>query len=79
VKPAGSSFAGKGAEDSGDGRVKIIGVYQTMDAAERAIARLANLPGIRDHTNGFHVDRYQLDNDHWVEGLIDGVEALGPK
>lgn len=67
---------GDGVED-----VKIIGVYRTRRAAKRAIARLASKPGFAEHAGGadampgddeegFHITRYALDDDHWVQGYV---------
>ena len=48
---------------------KFIGVYSTKEAAEAAIARLSAQPGFREYPAGFHVDPYELDEDHWSEGF----------
>ena len=48
---------------------KLIGVYRSLTAAEAAIARLVDQPGFRDHPEGFRVDVYGLDQDHWREGF----------
>ena len=58
---------GNGAED-----VKFIGVYSSRENALSAIAKLSQTPGFSDAPNGFHIDEYQLDKDHWVEGYSDG-------
>jgi len=50
--------------------VKMVGVYSTEDAAKSAIERLRRQPGFCDTTDGFHVDRYCLDEDHWAEGFV---------
>ncbi len=55
--------ADDGAED-----VKFIGVYSSRDNAQAAIARLCQAPGFSEAPDGFHVDEYQVDTDHWVEG-----------
>ena len=34
-----------------------------------ASERLANRPGFTDHPNGWHIDRYMLDQDHWEDGF----------
>lgn len=57
-----------GADD-----VKLIGVYSTLDRAWAAVARLRPQPGFRDAPDGFHVDEYQLDTDHWTEGYVPGA------
>jgi homoserine kinase type II len=60
--------------------VKLIGVYRSAEAARAAIDRLKAQPGFRDNPNvvdalrdtddqGFHVDEYPLDKDHWAEGF----------
>lgn len=56
---------GQVAEDS-----KLIGCYSSRTNAEAAIARLADKPGFRDHPQGFCIDRYVVDEDHWVDGFI---------
>ena len=53
--------------------VKMIGVYSSKAEAEAAVARLSAQPGFRETTSGFSIDRYRLDEDHWVEGFITMV------
>ncbi len=55
-------------EDQED--VKMIGVYSTPERAKAAIKRMRTLPGFRDAPDGFSIDRYRVDEDHWVEGYI---------
>ncbi|MCC7046793.1 MAG: hypothetical protein IT562_08790 [Alphaproteobacteria bacterium] len=50
---------------------KLIGVYRTQDAADAAMARLLGQPGFRDFPEGFRVQRFALDKDHWTEGFVD--------
>jgi hypothetical protein len=59
----------------GDEDVKFIGVYSSRGNAERAIARLSHLPGFSDAPNGFHIDEYRVDQDHWVEGYAVAESA----
>jgi hypothetical protein len=54
-----------GAED-----VKFIGVYSSREKAEAAVVRLGRLPGFMDAPDGFHIDEYRLDQDHWAEGYV---------
>ncbi len=55
--------------------VKFVGVYSSRDKAEAAIKRLSRAPGFSEAANGFHVDEYQIDKDHWVEGYsVEGRE-----
>ena len=56
-------------EDGGED-VKLIGVYSSRDKAEAAMARLRRLPGFADAPDGFHVDEYRVDQDHWAEGYV---------
>lgn len=50
--------------------IKLIGVYSTKDKAKITIARLSVQPGFKDNPEGFHIDRYEIDKDHWEEGFI---------
>ena len=50
--------------------VKFIGVYSSTHAAGLAIRRLRRKPGFRKTARGFHMDRYELDRDHWTEGYM---------
>ena len=65
--------------------VKRIGVYSSREAAEAAINRVCNQPGFRDFPNlinpliddneeGFYIDAYELDKDHWTEGFVTVVD-----
>jgi hypothetical protein len=56
---------GDGVED-----VKFIGVYSSKEKADAAVVRLSRLPGFSDAPDGFHVDEYRIDQDHWVEGYV---------
>jgi len=50
--------------------VKFIGVYSSRENADAAAARLSRLPGFTDALDGFHVDEYRVDQDHWAEGYV---------
>jgi hypothetical protein len=58
--------------------VKLIGVYASVAGAEAAVSRMGGLPGFRDHPDGFHVDAYQLGQDHWQEGFITTITIMMP-
>jgi hypothetical protein len=49
---------------------KLIGVYRSHAAAEAATVRLSAQPGFVDHPDGWQIDRYLLDKDHWEEGFV---------
>jgi hypothetical protein len=55
--------------EPGVDEVKYIGVYSMKANAEEAIQRLMIQPEFRDHSDGFYLDEYELDQDHWVEGF----------
>lgn len=61
--------------------IKMIGVYKTEAVAHAAIGRLRLQPGFRDYPrlvdplvdsdpNGFYIEKYRLDEDHWTEGYM---------
>lgn len=52
-----------GVEDA-----KFIGVYSSLKKAQAAVARLGRLPGFVDAPDGFNIDEYRIDQDHWAEG-----------
>ncbi len=50
--------------------VKFIGVYSSQADADAAIERLIKQPGFKDFPDGFCVDEYSLNQDHWPEGFV---------
>jgi hypothetical protein len=50
--------------------VKFIGVYSSSEKAQATKTRLASLPGFANTPDGFHIDEYRLDQDHWAEGYV---------
>jgi hypothetical protein len=57
-------------QEDGVEDVKLIGVYSSRDKAQDAAARLRRLPGFSDTPDGFHIDEYRVDQDHWIEGYV---------
>ena len=51
--------------------VKFIGVYSTLQKAEEAVMRHKLLPGFIETPQGFCVEQYEVDKDHWTEGFVD--------
>ena len=47
---------------------KLIGVYRSEEEARAAIIRLADQPGFVDCPEGFLIESYEIDKDHWIEG-----------
>ena len=56
--------------ESGNDDEKLIGVYQCEDDAKAAIERLRPQPGFKDTPEGFQIDRYEINKDHWTEGYV---------
>ncbi len=50
--------------------VKLIGVYSTKEQAQKARIRLTTKLGFKEFPEGFSVDEYPINKDHWVEGFI---------
>lgn len=48
---------------------KIVGMYSSREKAVAATARMVVLPGFRSAPDGFTVDEYVLDADHWTDGF----------
>ena len=52
------------------GRVKVVGIYSSRPLAEEARARALELPGFRDEPDGFTIEPYEVDKDHWSRGFV---------
>ncbi len=63
------------SREDGDEDVKFIGVYSSREKAQQAVARIGRLPGFADAPDGFHIDEYRVDQDHWVEGYMEVTGA----
>lgn len=50
--------------------VKLLGVYSTEKHAADAVERARRLPGFSDAPEGFIIDRYVVDEDHWTDGYV---------
>ncbi len=57
-------------KDQPDEDVKFIGVYSSKTRAEDAVKRLSRHPGFSEQRQGFEINEYELDRDHWEEGFI---------
>ena len=55
---------------NGHEEVKLIGIYSSRQRAEAAIERLRSQPGFAGIPDGFTLDEYDLDRDHWAEGFV---------
>jgi len=49
---------------------KLIGTYSSRSLAEDALERASKLTGFKDHLDGFEIDEYILNDDHWTSGFI---------
>ena len=56
-------------EDEEDENVILIGVYSSERRALLTKERLKDKPGFRNFPEGFHLEEYEIDLDHWVEGF----------
>ncbi len=63
-------------EAEGRDETKLIGVYSSRAAAEAAVTRLIEQPGFSRYPDGFSIDAYSLDRDHWTEGFSTLVPIL---
>lgn len=57
--------------DAEDEDSKLIGVYSSRDLAEAARTRASKLPGFCNQPDGFIIEPYPIDKDHWTEGFVD--------
>ena len=52
------------------GRVKVVGIYTSRPLAEAAEERSRLLPGFADEPDGFSIEQYEVDQDHWPRGFV---------
>jgi len=58
---------------------KMIGVYSSKEKAEKTIDRYKMLPGFKDYPiSCFHIDKYEIDQEHWAEGFVKFAEVVYP-
>jgi hypothetical protein len=55
-----------------------VGIFSTLDAAERHVATLRPLEGFKDYPDGFIFENIELDVEYWNEGFasvtIEGAD-----
>jgi hypothetical protein len=54
----------------GEEDAKLIGIYSSWELADEAKQRALSQPGFREAPDGFCIDRYAVNQDHWTEGYI---------
>ena len=52
------------------GRVKVVGIYSSRALAEEALDRATALPGFSEEPDGFTIEPYEVDKDHWPRGFV---------
>ena len=52
------------------GRVKVVGIYTSRSLAEAAEELSRLLPGFVDEPDGFSIEQYEVDHDHWPRGFV---------
>ena len=52
------------------GKVKVVGIYSSRTLAETAEERTRQLPGFADEPDGFTIEQYEVDIDHWPRGFV---------
>jgi len=48
----------------------LIGVYSSETEAKAAIDRVKGQKGFVDYPQGFHIYRYEVNQDHWTAGFV---------
>lgn len=56
--------------EDGEEDAKLIGIYTSREFAQHTVERLQLQPGFRDTPEGFSIDLYWLDQDHWTDGYV---------
>ena len=61
---------------SGDGGIRVIGVFSSKKKAEKAIKKLKNKKGFKRFPKSFMVSNLTVGSYGWVEGFISYEEYL---
>jgi hypothetical protein len=56
---------------------KLIGVYDSPEAAKTAQLRVASQPGFVSTPEGFEISEYELNKDHWQQGYTTVSPHIG--
>ena len=56
--------------DGDDDGGKLIGVYESVEAANAAQLRVAGQPGFISNPEGFEISEYAVNKDHWRDGYV---------
>ncbi|WP_196888016.1 hypothetical protein [Aureivirga sp. CE67] len=48
---------------------KLIGIYSSEQEAKNAIERLRDKNGFKNKVEGFNIEKYKINEDHWKEGF----------
>jgi hypothetical protein len=59
-----------------DDDVKTLGIYSSEACALEAVERFRKLPGFSTAPDGFSVNAFEIDQDHWTSGYISWAEAM---
>jgi len=62
-------------ERDGDNADLLIGVYRTEADAEAAIDRLKSKAGFVASPEGFRINRYELNRDHWEDAYVTDTDG----
>lgn len=57
-----------------DENAMLLGVYSSIEKAQRRIERARLLPGFRRFPNDFIVDEYEVDHDEWTSSFATPTE-----
>lgn len=54
---------------------KIIGIYTSREKALETIEKYKTIPGFKNYSDCFYIDKYELDKNHWEEGFVKWEDA----
>jgi hypothetical protein len=54
---------------------KLIGAFDSIEAAQNALDGVKGELGFRDHPTGFSINRYVVDELCWTEGFIEAEDT----
>lgn len=47
-----------------------LGIFSSLEKAQRELNYLKNIPEYKEHPDDFHIDEYKIDEDNWGFGFL---------
>lgn len=56
--------------EDGNEDVKLLGIFSSEKKAMEMIKEYKKIPGFKDYSEGFSINKYIIDKAEWLEGFV---------